>query len=77
MKDKELKVKWSKKEDDFLIIYPRSPDGGLINDYLFNNQFWFNGDIKKSLKEELKERGYDLKTLKFSIKMTPNKEKEK
>ena len=62
-------MKWSKKENDFLITFPRSCDGSLINDYLFNSQFWHNGEIKKSLKAELEERGYDLESLKFVIKL--------
>lgn len=64
-----LKVKWSKKENDFLISFPRSCDGSLINDYLFNHQYWYDSRMKKSLKDELEERGYDLTTIKFSIKL--------
>lgn len=63
-----LKAAWSKKENDFLIHFPRSCDGSLLNDYLFHHHYWFDQERKKSLKDELEERGYDLKTLKFSIK---------
>lgn len=53
-----IRVAWSKRERDFLIHYDNSPTGGLVTDNL----------LKKEFIEELKNRGYDLKTLKFSIK---------
>ena len=68
METNELKVKWSKKENDHLISFPKSSDGSLIHDYLFYDQYWFGGKSKKALIKELEERGYDLTTLKFSIK---------
>lgn len=53
-----VKVHWSKKENDFLIHYDKSPNGGFVNDHLLNKEFL----------NELKNRGFDLKTLRFSIK---------
>lgn len=63
-----LKVNWSKKENDFMIHYPRSCDGNLIQDFLFGKRYAFNGIKEKDIREELEKRGYDLTTLKFSIK---------
>lgn len=58
-----LRMRWSKRHGDFLIDYPSSPDGWLISDAL-----------SPALQRELKERGYDLTTLRFSIKRMPREE---
>jgi hypothetical protein len=78
MKDRILKVKWSKKENDLMITYPRRCDGALIH-YLFSDilrwagiegkdKGWLNYETFNFLKE-LKERGYDLTTLKFEVRL--------
>lgn len=52
-----LRAYWSKREHDLMIDYPTSPDG------------WFlHGILSKEFTEELKSRGYDITTLRFSIK---------
>lgn len=72
-----LKIKWSKKEKDFLIYYPSRPDGALIQHYILGDILQWGGinNTNKgrfnyesfNLKEELERRGYDLTTLKFEI----------
>jgi len=58
----KLTYKWSKREKDFLIHFPRKCDGHLVNSF-------FNGHVNgKEFLEELEKRGYDLTTLKFEIK---------
>ena len=74
-----LSVKWSKRHNDFMINYPRSSDGRLIADALLSDQLRYCISDKdrpyphnytvENLKKELEERGYDLTTLKFSIKL--------
>lgn len=49
---------WSKKENDLVIAFPKRSDGNFLHSSFFDSGF-----IK-----ELIARGYDIKTLKFSIK---------
>lgn len=75
----DLKIRWSKREKDFLIHYPRKCDGALIQSHILGeNLHWGGIDGKDkewlnfktfSLLKELEERGYDLTTLKFEIKL--------
>lgn len=84
MKETVLAVKWSKKENDLMIHYPRRCDGALVHYMLLSDRMIF--DYTKwcetkyeshppapykmeSLIKELEERGYDIKTLKFSIEL--------
>lgn len=69
-----LRVRWSKAEDDLLISYPRSCDGHLAYGALCGDRMrlavgekppW---DFDPSFVEELKRRGYDIRTLKFSVR---------
>lgn len=55
-----VKIQYSKKEKDFLIHYENdySSNAAYINDHILNKEFV----------DELKNRGYDVSTLKFSIK---------
>jgi len=80
MKAKEniLSVKWSKKEQDFMINYPRRCDGALVNQTIFESTRWggFDGRDKGwlnyeefNLLEELEKRGYDKTTFKLEIKL--------
>lgn len=54
------KIKWSKKENDYKIDWDKDHqcNAGFINDHI----------LDKSFLQELRERGYDLDTLKFEIK---------
>lgn len=82
--DKEitLKVKWSKRENDFMIYYPRRCDGALIQQKLFSQEMLFDFDkysdktfngmpykMEDDFIKELEKRGYDKTTLKFEIKL--------
>ena len=55
-----VKIQYSKKEKDFLIHYENDyqSNAGYINDHILDKEFV----------AELKNRGYDVSTLKFSIK---------
>lgn len=53
---------WSETERDWMIYYPCTFDGLLIHSDLLRT------DVFKELVRELDERGYDIKTLRFSVK---------
>lgn len=64
-----LSMRWSKREKDLLINYPSKPDGHLLHCRL--NSPRFDGDYQPMLPsfvEELQARGYDITTLRFSVK---------
>lgn len=69
-----LSIRWGKRERDMLIDYPSKPDGWLVHDVFFGDRCRlsmegpFNVVWDPSLVKQLEERGYDLTTLKFSIK---------
>ncbi|AME04856.1 hypothetical protein AUL54_00220 [Bacillus sp. SDLI1] len=52
---------WSKKDNDWRIYYPRKQDGWELHDFLKTEAF--NNFI-----QDLKQRGYDTKTLRLSVK---------
>lgn len=59
-----LRARWSKKEDALLYGGVSKQDGGLLS-FFFETYEWPD---KSTLAGELEKRGYDLKTLQFSIK---------
>lgn len=61
-----LGVRWSKQESDWMVTYPRKVDGFMLHDDLLRS------DTFKELVKELKERGYDTETLRFSVKKKLN-----
>lgn len=73
-----LKFYWSEKENDFMVQYPRRCDGALVQQ-IFNNRLEWGGIDGKdkgwlnykefNLINELIERGYDKKSLKFEIRL--------
>lgn len=69
---KKLSMRWSKRENDMLIRFPRSADGHLVHNVLNCERKSFDF-IKKqvdwlpSFVNELKKRGYDVTTLKFEV----------
>lgn len=67
MKDKDntLAAKWSKKENDIMIYYPNKCDGALLNNHLFHPR---DSISCHPFIKELERRGYDITTLKFSVK---------
>ena len=72
-----LKVQWSKREQEIIYIYPVKKDGMVCHHYLAcehkgyvyleKEGRWGEGYMPSFFKE-LEKRGYDLTTLKFSIK---------
>jgi hypothetical protein len=67
-KDGWLTAEWSKKENDILFHFPRSCDGHLLHQVL-TSEFSIFRD--KSFIQELRERGYDIETLQFSVRRNP------
>lgn len=66
----KLIVRWSKKLKDFVIVWPRSGADGRLACHAFFVRGFRVGD--KSFYEELKSRGYDMTTMKFSIDLRPD-----
>lgn len=75
----KLSLIWDKRQTDFIVKYPNNCDGSLIIHHFLNDTLeWrlksdiypepFNFEITNFIKE-LEERGYDPKTLKFSIEL--------
>lgn len=82
MDETKLVVKWSKREKDFMVYYPRKCDGALIQYKLFHRRLLFNYmkfmdgdkspyDEEDDFIKELERRGYDKTTLRFEIKLAP------
>lgn len=59
-----LEVFWSKKERDVMVRFPNKPDGHYIIGSFCHPRV-LNENV--SIVDELKARGYDITTLKFSI----------
>jgi hypothetical protein len=75
-----LLLRWSERERDFLISFPRSQDGGMLWGFV---KHIHDGPYKiadlphatkalvipqgRTLLEELEARGYDLKTLRIQV----------
>lgn len=82
MKYDGLRVRWSKREQDFLVSYPRKCDGGLAIGLFCNKQQRFDYATRQvvfdpSFVDELEARGYDTKTLQFSVKLRARGEEER
>lgn len=77
-KDK-LILKWSKKERDLVCHYPSSADGSLTFGAFTSKRHhplpFPHGVWDGSFVEELKKRGYDITTLKFSVEKYGNQGK--
>ena len=87
-----LKVYWSKKENDFMIQYPRRCDGALIQSKLFTQNMIFDlikyhtersrdrhilpYVMEMDLIKEFVHRGYDKTTMKFEIRLSDDTELE-
>jgi hypothetical protein len=69
MKENKLRARWSKSENDILLTYPLGRmtkcDGAYLAFKVFNNEF-----VK-----EMKDRGYNIKTLKFEITVDVNSDR--
>lgn len=69
MNQNKLKVHWSQNKSGLLGEYPLGELSKCDVDYLFANIF------TDEFKKEMTSRGYDLKTLKFSIEVDKNGDK--
>lgn len=58
-----IRVRWSKHENDWYIHYPRKSDGWLTYDLLKGH------DTFQKWIKQLEERGYDLTTLRISVRL--------
>jgi hypothetical protein len=66
---KELSAKWVKSKNDIIYAFPSRSDGHLLNN-VFTSSRISPVDLmpQKSFIDELTMRGYDITTLRFSIK---------
>ena len=73
--DAALVVFWNPRENDFTICYPRSSDGHYAHTVFCSERIaWrpVEGVVfDPPFVKELERRGYDLKTLRFSIERKP------
>lgn len=68
-----LYASWSKRERDLSFHWPaQKPDGHLLYGALCAKQWGPDGEMRPSLVEELESRGYDITTLRFSVKAKPS-----
>jgi len=72
----KLQARWSKRENDVLYSYPNRWDGALLNMILGaprQRYDYTSGRVEyeRSFIEELEARGYDIKTLRFSVQRKP------
>lgn len=79
--ENKLSVIYDKRQNDFVVKYPRRCDGTLAIHHLVSNILEWRLPTKESGKtyphnweetnfiKELEKRGYDTKTLKFSIEL--------
>lgn len=72
----KLSLSWDKREKDFMINFPRKSDGWLAQGHLVGRVllFDYHGERPYNFTEfnfikELENRGYDPKTIKFSIEL--------
>lgn len=68
-RETHLMLRWSKKERDLLYSYPTSPPDGHLLHAAFTRPL-FDGKMP-SFVDELKARGYDIETIRFSIAKKP------
>ena len=63
----KLRAYWSKKEGDLMFWSPtRQSEGGVLWSFLDHIEI-DNGHGPKTLLKELNDRGFDIKTLRFSV----------
>lgn len=75
-KETTLSVRWSKREGDLLFSHPAyAADGHLLYGTLCADRWrpdWDGGDVRglrdPSFVKELEARGYDITTLRFSVR---------
>lgn len=72
----KLSLSWDKREEDFVTKFPKKEHGMLVNDHLVGRVLFFDlhGERPFNFREfnfikALENRGYDPKTIKFSIEL--------
>lgn len=65
----DLKAFWRKKDNDLVVDGPCGPDRHLMFGALTMKRWTSEGNIDRSLFDELIMRGYDVTTIKFSVRM--------
>lgn len=69
-KKEKLIFEWNKKENDFMVHFPSRPDGSLVYSQFSTPRYCqVSKQYKQSFIKELEKRGYNLKTLKFSVEI--------
>lgn len=76
LREQQLRVRWSEKERDLTIHYPAKPDGHLAYAVICAHRMFYDyqagrHEFDPSFADELKARGYDITTLRFSIQRDP------
>ena len=77
--ENKLSLIFDKRQKDFIVKYPRRCDGNLLMSHILNDilkwriptekkPYPYNWDTTNFI-DELEKRGYDPKTLKFSIEL--------
>jgi hypothetical protein len=76
----KLSIIFDKRQKDFIVKYPRRCDGALILNHICSDVLKHVMPSKKeppfnfeafNLVDELESRGYDTKTLRFSVELRP------
>lgn len=63
-RDNSLAIEWSKREKDLMFFHDKhKPDGHLLYNFFCHTKT----STGKTFVEELKERGFDITTLRFSV----------
>lgn len=76
-KKHKLVMEWSNKENDFIIHYPARADGSFLHSALAAPTFCnISKNYEDSVVKQLQKRGYNVKTLKFSVEIDADKLKK-
>lgn len=70
-KENSLSAYWSKREKDIVFCYPAKVDGHFLHNRFSNPPWRYDGMIDTAFLDELKARGYDVSTLRFSVMKDP------
>lgn len=75
LRAQRLRARWNKRDNDLWFYYPSKPDGHLLHSTLSAKHIRVGSayphEWDDSFVEELKQRGYDITTLKFSVQRDP------
>lgn len=71
-RETHLWCRWSRRENDFVHHWPKHAADGHLLHAAMTRGLWGTGT--RSFLQELEERGYDLTTLRFSVRLANPKE---